>query len=44
MTASTLYEAVEPHIVWKKLLAAILSELIGDGLRNEVRVAPLNNS
>lgn len=35
MTASTLYEAVEPHIVWKQLLAAILSELIGDGLRNE---------
>lgn len=42
MTASTLYEAVEPHIVWKQLLAAILSELTGDGLRNEVRVASLN--
>lgn len=41
MTASTLYEAVEPHIVWKQLLAAILSELNGDGSRNEVRVAPL---
>jgi hypothetical protein len=40
MTASTLYEAVEPHIVWKQLLTAILNELIGDGLRNEVRVAP----
>jgi hypothetical protein len=39
MTASTLYEAVEPHIVWKQLLSAILNELIGDGLRNEVRVA-----
>ena len=36
MTASTLYEAVEPHIVWKQLLDAILSELIGDGIRNEV--------
>ncbi|KAH9996513.1 Dopey, N-terminal-domain-containing protein [Russula vinacea] len=35
MTASTLYEAVEPHIVWKQLLTAILNELIGDGLRNE---------
>jgi hypothetical protein len=40
MTASTLYEAVEPHIVWKQLLTAILNELIGDGLRNEVCVAP----
>ena len=40
MTASTLYEAVEPHIVWRQLLTAILNELIGDGLRNEVRVAP----
>jgi steroid 5-alpha reductase family enzyme len=42
MTASTLYEAVEPHIVWKQLLAAILSELIGDGSRNEVRADPQN--
>jgi hypothetical protein len=41
MTASTLYEAVEPHIVWKQLLTAILNEFIGDGFRNEVRVAPL---
>jgi hypothetical protein len=41
MTANTLYEAVEPQIVWKQLLTAILNELIGDGLRNEVRVAPL---
>ncbi len=37
MTASTLYEAVEPHIVWKQLLTAILNELIGDGKQNEVR-------
>ncbi|KAI9513117.1 Dopey, N-terminal-domain-containing protein [Russula earlei] len=29
MTASTLYEAVEPHIVWKQLLMAILNELTG---------------
>ncbi len=42
MTASTLYEAVEPHIVWKQLLAAILNELIGDELRNEVRAGPQN--
>jgi hypothetical protein len=38
MTASTLYEAVEPHIVWKQLLTAILNELTGDGLYNEVRI------
>jgi hypothetical protein len=44
MTASTLYESVEPHVVWKQLLAAILSELAGDGLRNEVRLAALNGS
>ncbi|KAH9982294.1 Dopey, N-terminal-domain-containing protein [Lactifluus volemus] len=36
ITASTLYEAVEPHIVWKQLLTAILNELTGDGLQNEV--------
>lgn len=38
MTASTLYEAVEPHIVWKQLLNAILNELTGDGKQNEVRI------
>jgi len=38
MTASTLYEAVEPHIVWKQLLTAILNELTGYGLHNEVRM------
>ncbi|KAH8998778.1 Dopey, N-terminal-domain-containing protein [Lactarius hatsudake] len=40
MTASTLYEAVEPHIVWKQLLNTILNELTGDGIQNEaVRLA-----
>ncbi|KAH8991959.1 Dopey, N-terminal-domain-containing protein [Lactarius akahatsu] len=40
MTASTLYEAVEPHIVWKQLLNTILNELTGDGMQNEaVRLA-----
>lgn len=38
MTASILYEAVEPHIVWKQLLNAILNELTGDGTQNEVRI------
>lgn len=36
IAASTLYEAVEPHIVWRQLLAAILNELIGNGSQNEV--------
>lgn len=27
MTASTLYEAVEPHVIWKQLLTSIISEL-----------------
>ncbi|KAG6851405.1 hypothetical protein H0H93_005803 [Arthromyces matolae] len=29
MTASTLYEAVEPHILWKRLLAAVFNEISG---------------
>jgi len=37
MTASMLYEAVEPHIVWQQLLTAILNELTGDGSQHEVR-------
>lgn len=40
MAASTLYEAVEPHIVWKQLLNTILNELTADGMQNEaVRLA-----
>jgi hypothetical protein len=31
MTASTLYEAVEPSILWKQLLAAIMKDLTEDG-------------
>jgi hypothetical protein len=30
MTASTLYEAVEPSILWKQLLAAIMNDLTKD--------------
>ncbi|OAX42077.1 hypothetical protein K503DRAFT_863326 [Rhizopogon vinicolor AM-OR11-026] len=30
MTASTLYEAVEPSILWKQLLAAIMNDLTED--------------
>ncbi|KAJ7665387.1 Dopey, N-terminal-domain-containing protein [Mycena polygramma] len=35
MTASTLYEAVEPHVLWKKLLSAVFDEITGDGTRVE---------
>ncbi|KAG6813245.1 hypothetical protein H0H92_012882 [Tricholoma furcatifolium] len=29
MTASTLYEAVEPQILWKQLLSAVFAEVVG---------------
>ncbi|KIY52670.1 hypothetical protein FISHEDRAFT_69486 [Fistulina hepatica ATCC 64428] len=35
MTASTLYEAVEPQILWKHFLQSILSEINGDGTQTE---------
>ncbi|KAJ8084790.1 hypothetical protein PM082_003567 [Marasmius tenuissimus] len=31
MTASTLYEAAEPQIVWRKLLQAVFDDITGDG-------------
>jgi hypothetical protein len=37
MTASTLYEAVEPHVVWKQLLAVFVTEITADGNSFEVR-------
>lgn len=37
MTASTLYEAVEPHTVWKQLLNYVILEILGDTLQVEVR-------
>lgn len=42
MTASTLYQAVEPRVVWRQLLGSILQEIIGDGIDCEVR--PLSSS
>jgi hypothetical protein len=36
MTASTLYEAVEPPVLWKQLLSALFEEITGDGSRTEV--------
>ncbi|KAJ6601434.1 Dopey, N-terminal-domain-containing protein [Mycena vulgaris] len=35
MTASTLYEAVEPPVLWKQLLSAVFDEITGDGTRIE---------
>lgn len=35
MTASTLYEAVEPSILWKQLLTAIMNDLT-EGHKTEV--------
>ncbi|KAJ8503598.1 hypothetical protein ONZ45_g10714 [Pleurotus djamor] len=35
MTASTLYEAVEPSILWKHLLSHVYKELSGDGIQTE---------
>ena len=40
MTASTLYEAVEPHVVWKQLLAEFVTEITADGISFEVRGSP----
>lgn len=30
MTASTLYEAVEPQIIWKHLMSAVFAEIQGE--------------
>ena len=35
MTASTLYEAVEPHVVWKQLLKSIISEIMDETSQTE---------
>ena len=37
MTAGTLYESVEPHIIWRQLLTAIVADITGGGLELEVR-------
>lgn len=38
MTASSLYEAVEPHVIWKQLLSSFVAEILGDGKNFEVRI------
>ncbi|KAF7303085.1 Dopey-N domain-containing protein [Mycena kentingensis (nom. inval.)] len=35
MTASTLYEAVEPPVLWKQLLGAVFDEINGEGSKVE---------
>ena len=35
MTASTLYDAVEPQIMWKQLLSSVFQELVGDDSKVE---------
>ncbi|KAF8167553.1 Dopey, N-terminal-domain-containing protein [Crassisporium funariophilum] len=35
MTASTLYEAVEPQLLWKHLLTSVFTEILGDGTQVE---------
>jgi hypothetical protein len=37
MTASTLYEAVEPNIIWKQLLTSIVADMTSDSSDLEVR-------
>ncbi|KAJ7897279.1 Dopey, N-terminal-domain-containing protein [Mycena olivaceomarginata] len=45
MTASTLYEAVEPSVLWKQLLSAVFKEITGDGTQIEVyTILPANFS
>lgn len=40
MTASTLYEAVEPQVLWKQLLSAVVVDVTTDGSRCEsIRMA-----
>jgi len=36
MTASTLYEAVEPQILWKQLLTGVVGEVRGNGAQVDV--------
>jgi hypothetical protein len=36
MTASTLYDAVEPQILWKHLFSAMISDIEGESVDLEV--------
>ena len=36
MTASTLYEAIEPQLLWKHFLSVVFDEVLEGGTRSEV--------
>ena len=36
MTASTLYEAIEPQLLWKHFLSVVFDEIVEGGTRFEV--------
>lgn len=36
MTASTLYEAIEPQLLWKHFLSVVFDEILEGGTRSEV--------
>lgn len=38
MTGSTLYEAVEPHALWSRLLSVVLSDITSGQPNGEVRL------
>lgn len=42
MTASTLYEAVEPQILWRHVLTTVFDEIMGDGSKTEVFIHIFN--
>ena len=37
MTASTLYEAIEPQLLWKHFLSVVFDEILEGGTRFEVK-------
>lgn len=43
MTGSTLYEAVEPHALWSRLLDVVLSDLISKRANSEVSSGERNS-
>lgn len=40
MTASTLYEAVEPHLLWTQLFSILLSNVTSENNGQEVCLLP----
>ena len=44
MTAGTLYEAVEPHAMWKELLQVTVADIVAAEDRVDVRFLPRNTA